>query len=42
MPVADQQKQVLVVVDRLAVDKWHRENKDLVKFVPLLQGTRNV
>lgn len=42
VPVADQQKQVLVVVDRLAIDKWHRENKDLVKFVPLLQGTRNV
>ncbi|MFN4328221.1 MAG: protein-L-isoaspartate(D-aspartate) O-methyltransferase [Limnobacter sp.] len=42
VPVADQNKQVLVVVDRLAPDKWHRENKDLVKFVPLLKGTRDV
>lgn len=41
VPVADQKHQVLVTVDRLGVDKWHRENKDLVKFVPLLQGTRD-
>ncbi|MFP5482279.1 MAG: protein-L-isoaspartate O-methyltransferase family protein, partial [Gammaproteobacteria bacterium] len=42
VPVADQNQQNLVIVDRLAVDKWHREKKDLVKFVPLLQGTRIV
>ncbi|MCQ8895837.1 protein-L-isoaspartate(D-aspartate) O-methyltransferase [Limnobacter humi] len=42
VPVADQDKQVLVTVDRLTADKWHRENKDLVKFVPLLKGTREV
>ena len=42
VPVADQNQQNLVIVDRLAVDKWHQEKKDLVKFVPLLQGTRIV
>lgn len=42
VPVADSNRQVLVIVDRLSEDKWHRENKDLVKFVPLLQGTRQV
>ena len=42
VPVADQNQQNLVIVDRLAADKWHREKKDLVKFVPLLQGTRIV
>ena len=42
VPVADQNQQNLVIVDRLTVDKWHREKKDLVKFVPLLQGTRIV
>jgi protein-L-isoaspartate(D-aspartate) O-methyltransferase len=42
VPVADQNQQNLMVVDRLAADRWHREKKDLVKFVPLLQGTRIV
>jgi protein-L-isoaspartate(D-aspartate) O-methyltransferase len=43
VPVAaDQDQQVLVTVDRLEADKWHRRNKDLVKFVPLLKGTREV
>jgi protein-L-isoaspartate(D-aspartate) O-methyltransferase len=42
VPIVDQKQQNLVIVDRLAVDKWHREKKDLVKFVPLLQGTRIV
>jgi protein-L-isoaspartate(D-aspartate) O-methyltransferase len=42
VPVADSNRQVLVIVDRLSEDKWHRENKDLVKFVPLLKGTRQV
>lgn len=42
VPVADHDKQVLVTVDRLAESKWHRENRDLVKFVPLLKGTRTV
>lgn len=42
VPVADQNQQNLVIVDRLEADKWHREKKDLVKFVPLLQGTRIV
>lgn len=42
VPVADHNQQNLVIVDRLAADKWHREKKDLVKFVPLLQGTRIV
>ena len=40
VPVADQNKQILVIVDRIADDKWKRENRDLVKFVPLLHGTR--
>lgn len=40
VPVEAQNKQVLVTVDRLAIDKWHRENRDLVRFVPLLKGTR--
>jgi protein-L-isoaspartate(D-aspartate) O-methyltransferase len=42
VPVADQNQQNLVIVDRLSNDTWHREKKDLVKFVPLLQGTRTV
>lgn len=42
VPVADSNRQVLVIVDRLSEDKWHRENKDLVKFVPLVKGTRQV
>lgn len=40
LPVESQNKQVLVTVDRQANDKWHRENRDLVRFVPLLKGTR--
>ncbi|MDX1668374.1 MAG: protein-L-isoaspartate(D-aspartate) O-methyltransferase [Limnobacter sp.] len=42
VPVNHQNHQVLVTVDRLAENKWHRENRDTVKFVPLLQGTRAV
>ncbi|GLR25810.1 protein-L-isoaspartate(D-aspartate) O-methyltransferase [Limnobacter litoralis] len=41
VPVADQRQQVLVTVDRQAENKWHRENRDLVKFVPLVQGISN-
>lgn len=40
VPVESQSKQVLVTVDRQGPDKWHRENRDLVRFVPLLKGTR--
>lgn len=42
VPVDNQSHQVLVTVDRLAENRWHRENRDLVKFVPLLQGTRSI
>lgn len=42
VPVNNKDHQILVTVDRLAENKWHRENRDLVKFVPLLQGTRAV
>ncbi len=42
VPVADQGHQNLIIVDRRGVEQWHREKKDLVKFVPLLQGTRIV
>lgn len=42
VPVSEAGQQILVTVDRVGADKWHRENRDLVKFVPLLQGTRDV
>jgi len=40
VPVAEGQKQVLAVIDRIGPKEWHRENRDAVKFVPLLPGTR--
>jgi len=39
LPVVEGSKQVLAVIDRLGPAKWHRENKDIVNFVPLLNGT---
>lgn len=41
VPVSETSHQILVTVDRLAENNWRRENRDLVKFVPLLQGTRD-
>ena len=33
-------EQVLAVIDRTGPTTWHRENRDAVRFVPLLPGTR--
>lgn len=41
LPLTDKQQQVLITVDRLTETKWHQEKRDLVKFVPLLKGTRD-
>ncbi|MFN7836302.1 MAG: protein-L-isoaspartate(D-aspartate) O-methyltransferase [Burkholderiaceae bacterium] len=40
VPVADGNRQVLAVVDRTGDQKWQRQDRDAVRFVPLLPGTR--
>jgi protein-L-isoaspartate(D-aspartate) O-methyltransferase len=39
LPVVQGGRQVLAVIDRTGPARWVTENKDIVNFVPLLQGT---
>ncbi len=41
VPVAAGKEQVLAVIDRTGPKEWHRENRDAVRFVPLLPGTKH-
>ena len=40
VPVVAAKDQVLAVIDRVGPTQWHRENRDAVRFVPLLPGTK--
>ncbi|NJM32197.1 MAG: protein-L-isoaspartate(D-aspartate) O-methyltransferase [Limnobacter sp.] len=41
VPLETQGQQVLTLIDRVSENHWKRETRDLVKFVPLLQGVRD-